>query len=630
MTLPVPMPRPSYSQARENLVKAIPPKIICLLACGGRDCRYEGPACWRPSQQAVRGIFSTWVTDDIIAMARPSTHLIKRYSIIEQFQRLNIKSIINMQLPGEHAHCGPPLEPDSGFTYSPQVFMENDIFFYNFGMPDFGVSSQMGILDGVKVLAFAVKEGKVAVHCHAGLGRTGVLIACYLIYTLRVSPSEAIHYVRIKRPRSIQTRAQIDLVFDFARLLAPQLIQYPTVSRRHGFPFSLQQYLQRQNLLLHGAEARALRDLPKVVHFLCGRLTALALGRTLCPGAQAELERRAAILDLTAEVRETLVAKKVFLRVLNDQMNNRKASLDSSSSWDDPEGFLVRKREVLLNKRSYSDSDLSKITLFQDLDVPYPIPAEEFSKDMGPDVPGNEQKPTDPAQAALKMEQCNGSSRTRGGPGPALRGINTRNFGKKTKCTAKKTTAFPKFRSDAEFRRSLRSTRPVLASQAVAKAMAQQEPTGKDVLHRAALLQDELNENEYAWAILATESDPAVIATLLWTWLEKLKEPVLKAEDIGRLISASQGINGLGNLQKAQEQTVSCVLRCVGQVTSLCPQLEEAVVCRAVQALTRRLQDDSRHCTALMKAFEAIVKGFRCHDSGTRAVSKATKAKKNK
>lgn len=40
-------------------------------------------------------------------------------------------------------------------------------------MPDFGVSSLVGIIDGVKVLAFAVREGRVAVHCHAGLGRTG-------------------------------------------------------------------------------------------------------------------------------------------------------------------------------------------------------------------------------------------------------------------------------------------------------------------------------------------------------------------------------------------------------------------------------------------------------------------------
>lgn len=47
------------------------------------------------------------------------------------------------------------------------------VYFYNFGMPDYGVSSLVGIIDGVKVLAFAVAEGRVAVHCHAGLGRTG-------------------------------------------------------------------------------------------------------------------------------------------------------------------------------------------------------------------------------------------------------------------------------------------------------------------------------------------------------------------------------------------------------------------------------------------------------------------------
>ena len=31
----------------------------------------------------------------------------------------------------------------------------------------------VGLLDMVKVLSFALSEGKVAVHCHAGLGRTG-------------------------------------------------------------------------------------------------------------------------------------------------------------------------------------------------------------------------------------------------------------------------------------------------------------------------------------------------------------------------------------------------------------------------------------------------------------------------
>ena len=164
LNLPTPVPRPSYSQARENLVKAIPPRILCLLVCGGVDCRYEGPACWRANQQAIRGLFSSWwgnrlgtlshpewiiiqngwlsilddypfwykwskalgernswwesswrdsvfhivlncgipvflnlfnyptcsfprVTDDIVAMARPSSNLVEKFNIVEQFHR---------------------------------------------------------------------------------------------------------------------------------------------------------------------------------------------------------------------------------------------------------------------------------------------------------------------------------------------------------------------------------------------------------------------------------------------------------------------------------------------------------------------------------------------------------------
>ncbi|XP_036845341.1 protein tyrosine phosphatase domain-containing protein 1 [Oncorhynchus mykiss] len=515
----VPVPRPAYSQARENLVKAIPPKIICLLACGGWDCRYEGPACWRPSQQAVQGLFSHWVTDDIVAMARPSSHLIKKYNIIEQFQRLNIKSIINMQLPGEHAHCGPPLEPDTGFTYSPQTFMENNIFFFNFGMPDFGVSSLVGMMDGVKVLAFAVKEGKVAVHCHAGLGRTGVLIACYLVYTLRVSPSEAVHYVRIKRPCSIQTRDQISLVFDFARLLGPQLAQFPDLSLRHGAQFTLLQYLHRQALLLHGQEARTLRHTPKVVYLLCGRLTALALGLPASLEVHAELERRAELRALGRAVRETLVAKQ-YLPLHREVHMGSWGGSGSVSSWDEPEGFLERKRQVLLDKRSYSDSDLSKITVKQ-------------------------------------------------------------------------------------VRKNQRKSGQASVARAVAKEMADLNPPGETVLQRTALLQEELNSSECAWALLVTESDPHVLSCLLWTWLEKLKEPVLSADDVERLTSVSQHVNHLSVLTKPQRHTMSCLLACVGQVTSLCPQREEAVLRRLIQALTRHPQEEMESYKVLMRILKS-------------------------
>lgn len=73
------------------------------------------------------------------------------------------------------------------------------VYFYNYGWVDYGVPTVESVLDMVKVLDFALEEGKVAVHCHAGLGRTGVLVACYLVFSGRLTGDEAIAHVRAKR-----------------------------------------------------------------------------------------------------------------------------------------------------------------------------------------------------------------------------------------------------------------------------------------------------------------------------------------------------------------------------------------------------------------------------------------------
>lgn len=73
------------------------------------------------------------------------------------------------------------------------------VFYYNYGWADYGVPTLPSLLDMVKVMDFTLGEGKVAVHCHAGLGRTGVLIACYLAYSLRLGGDEVMARVREKR-----------------------------------------------------------------------------------------------------------------------------------------------------------------------------------------------------------------------------------------------------------------------------------------------------------------------------------------------------------------------------------------------------------------------------------------------
>jgi atypical dual specificity phosphatase len=56
----------------------------------------------------------------------------------------------------------------------------------------------------------------VGVHCGAGLGRTGVILACYFV-TKDLSSQNAIARVRRLRPGSIETDDQAEAVAEFAR-----------------------------------------------------------------------------------------------------------------------------------------------------------------------------------------------------------------------------------------------------------------------------------------------------------------------------------------------------------------------------------------------------------------------------
>lgn len=62
----------------------------------------------------------------------------------------------------------------------------------------------------------AHEENKiVCVHCRMGRGRTGVMLACYLMKYYRQVPGEAMCNVRLMRPGSIETREQERAVMKF-------------------------------------------------------------------------------------------------------------------------------------------------------------------------------------------------------------------------------------------------------------------------------------------------------------------------------------------------------------------------------------------------------------------------------
>ncbi|MCX7717312.1 MAG: dual specificity protein phosphatase 23 [Candidatus Sumerlaeaceae bacterium] len=59
------------------------------------------------------------------------------------------------------------------------------------------------------------RNSAVLVHCGAGIGRTGTMLACYLVAE-GADPAEAIQTVRARRPGSIETPEQEQFVHDFA------------------------------------------------------------------------------------------------------------------------------------------------------------------------------------------------------------------------------------------------------------------------------------------------------------------------------------------------------------------------------------------------------------------------------
>ena len=59
----------------------------------------------------------------------------------------------------------------------------------------------------------------VLVHCLAGMGRTGVLLACYLVKYQNMSADEATQKIREERPGSIQSYPQEEIIFQFEKSL---------------------------------------------------------------------------------------------------------------------------------------------------------------------------------------------------------------------------------------------------------------------------------------------------------------------------------------------------------------------------------------------------------------------------
>jgi atypical dual specificity phosphatase len=141
----------------------------------------------------------SWVIDGSLAgMARPWVGT----DTIEELREHGVGAIVSL-------------------TEEPLADELADHFHYaHIPVPDFHAPS----LDQIKFFVETVRDWirrdmGVAVHCAAGCGRTGTMLACYLVGEGE-SAREAIRHIRGLRPGSIETDEQERAIRDYAEFLA--------------------------------------------------------------------------------------------------------------------------------------------------------------------------------------------------------------------------------------------------------------------------------------------------------------------------------------------------------------------------------------------------------------------------
>ena len=96
--------------------------VRCMF-CRGNKCRRCGKDAYQLCEKpAIKRIHSSWITDDILAMQRPSDEHFIHHKFVEHLKENNIVAVFNLQEPGEHPFCGFGIK-SSGFSYYPEKLM---------------------------------------------------------------------------------------------------------------------------------------------------------------------------------------------------------------------------------------------------------------------------------------------------------------------------------------------------------------------------------------------------------------------------------------------------------------------------------------------------------------------------
>lgn len=112
-----------------------------------------------------------------------------------------------------------PLPPewfDMKFLRERQFETEGEIAYLHLKVEDYHAPSINELTSTITYIENRIRENRpVLVHCAAGKGRTGTILAAYLMKYENLDPIKAISKIRTIRPGSIQTKVQEEAIQEF-------------------------------------------------------------------------------------------------------------------------------------------------------------------------------------------------------------------------------------------------------------------------------------------------------------------------------------------------------------------------------------------------------------------------------